>query len=99
MNADVPILSIKERARKVDRYVGVRMRMLRKLRRVSLIRLSEKVGATGPQLVKYENGENRVSAGKLYIVAKELDVDIGFFFRGYSEECDVDPLTDFIRGE
>ena len=40
------------------------------------------MGVTLPQAYKYESGANRVTSGRLYQIAKVLDVDIGYFFEG-----------------
>ncbi len=42
--------------------------------------LAERVGVTFQQVQKYENGKNRVSAGRLYEIAKALGVTIPFFY-------------------
>ena len=42
--------------------------------------LAERVGVTFQQVQKYENGKNRVSAGRLYEIAKALGVTIQFFY-------------------
>lgn len=42
--------------------------------------VAKKLGLTFQQLQKYENGTNRVSASKLYEIAKILSVPISFFF-------------------
>ena len=58
--------------------------------------LAERVGVTFQQIQKYENGRNRVSAGRLYEIAKALGVTIQYFYdsaprlatarRGFAEE-------------
>ncbi|MEQ1782270.1 MAG: helix-turn-helix transcriptional regulator [Hyphomonadaceae bacterium] len=42
--------------------------------------LAERVGVTFQQVQKYENGKNRVSAGRLDEIAKALGVTIQFFY-------------------
>ena len=42
--------------------------------------LAERVGVTFQQVQKYENGKNRISAGRLYEVAKALGVTIQYFY-------------------
>lgn len=42
--------------------------------------LAEMIGVTYQQAHKYERGINRVSAGRLYQIARVLDVDVDFFF-------------------
>lgn len=44
--------------------------------------LATKLGLTFQQLQKYENGANRVSASKLFEIAKALEVSINYFFDG-----------------
>ena len=49
----------------VDAAVGARIRNLRLRNRLSQTRLGEQFGVTFQQIQKYENGTNRVSAGRL----------------------------------
>ncbi len=42
--------------------------------------LAERVGVTFQQVQKYENGKNRISAGRLYEVAKALGVTIQYLY-------------------
>ncbi len=42
--------------------------------------LAQMVGITYQQAHKYERGINRVSADRLYELAKVLEVDVGYFF-------------------
>lgn len=42
--------------------------------------LAELIGVTYQQTHKYERGINRVSAGRLYELARVLEVDVGYFF-------------------
>lgn len=44
--------------------------------------MSEILGVSYQQLQKYENGNNRVSAGRLYLIAHVLKVDVGYFYQG-----------------
>ena len=37
---------------------------------------------TYQQAHKYENGVNRISAGRLYMIARVLNLDVGYFFDG-----------------
>jgi transcriptional regulator with XRE-family HTH domain len=74
----------------VDRHVGGRVRMRRKLVGVSQEKLADALGLTFQQLQKYELGSNRVSASKLYEIAKILKVPIAFFFVGIAAETGAD---------
>ena len=72
----------------VDLHVGGRVRMRRKLLGVSQEALGDAIGLTFQQVQKYERGANRVSASKLYDIAKALQAPVSFFFDGLA-----DPLT------
>ena len=72
----------------VDLHVGGRVRMRRKLLGVSQEHLADALGLTFQQVQKYERGANRVSASKLYEIAKTLQVPVSYFFDGLA-----DPMT------
>jgi len=42
--------------------------------------LAEKLGVTFQQVQKYENGTNRIGAGRLQRISEALRAPIGFFF-------------------
>ncbi|HMO43605.1 MAG TPA: helix-turn-helix transcriptional regulator, partial [Phenylobacterium sp.] len=54
----------------VDRHVGLRIRLRRKELGVSQEKLAEAIGLTFQQVQKYERGANRVSASKLWEIAR-----------------------------
>lgn len=66
----------------VDRHVGRRIRELRHRVQMSQEQLASSLGLTFQQVQKYEKGANRVSASKLFEVAKALGVEVSWFFRG-----------------
>ncbi|WP_165186552.1 helix-turn-helix domain-containing protein [Caulobacter soli] len=72
----------------VDLHVGGRVRMRRKILGVSQDQLAASLGLTFQQVQKYERGSNRVSASKLYQIAKTLQVPISFFFDGLADPTD-----------
>ncbi len=69
----------------VDLHVGARIRMRRKILGVSQERLAEDLGLTFQQIQKYERGANRVSASKLYEIARSLQSSVGYFFEGLAD--------------
>ncbi len=79
-------------AKRVDDHVGERIRE----RRTELGRTQEELGRalaiSYQQVQKYETAANRVSAGRLYELARELEVDIAYFFEGYDEDAAARPL-------
>ena len=72
----------------VDIHVGGRVRMRRKMLGISQETLADALKLTFQQVQKYERGANRVSASKLYDIAKTLQVPVSFFFDGLA-----DPVT------
>lgn len=73
---DKPTLSASE----VDRLVGDRIRRRRILMGLTQDQLGESLGISYQQIQKYETGANRVSAGRLYLIAARLEVSPGWFF-------------------
>ena len=63
-----------EGANDVDVQVGQRLRELRVLAGLSQSDLAATIGLTFQQLQKYERGANRISASKLYLLARNLNV-------------------------
>ena len=47
---------------------------------MSQTELGKALGVTFQQVQKYENGKNRISAGRLKVLAETLEVPIPFFF-------------------
>ncbi|MCC5990887.1 MAG: helix-turn-helix transcriptional regulator [Rhodobacteraceae bacterium] len=75
----------------VDVHVGQRIRQRRWAIAMTQQQLAEAVGIKFQQIQKYETGMNRVSASRLWDIAKALNVPITFFFEdaeqpGLSEE-------------
>jgi transcriptional regulator with XRE-family HTH domain len=75
----------RSRALDVDRYVSLRIRQRRIMLGLTQQQMAELIGVTYQQAHKYETGINRISAGRLYQIARALGVDISYFFE------DVDP--------
>ena len=61
-----------------DIEIGRRIRIQRMLRNATQTELANAIGITFQQIQKYENGTNRVSAGKLFQIARFLRVPAHF---------------------
>lgn len=70
-------------------------------------KLGELLGLTFQQVQKYEKGVNRVGAGRLFRIARILNVDIPYFFQdvqdslsgpqhGFAEESAAPPVMEFV---
>jgi len=70
------------RASALDTLVGKRARERRLALGLTQQRLAEMVGITYQQLHKYETGANRLSAGRLFLLAGTLGVEVAHFFEG-----------------
>jgi transcriptional regulator with XRE-family HTH domain len=60
----------------IDMEVGQRIRIHRKTRGLSQTALADQLGVTFQQVQKYENGRNRIGAGRLTRIAQVLDVPV-----------------------
>lgn len=70
------------RRNNIDEYVAERIRTARIASGMSQGELGGKLGISFQQVQKYENGTNRVSAGRLYHIAVIFDLPIPHFFEG-----------------
>jgi transcriptional regulator with XRE-family HTH domain len=69
----------------IDVHVGLQVRLRRKELKISQEKLAETLGLTFQQVQKYERGANRISASKLYEIARSLRVSIAWFFEGLTD--------------
>ena len=79
----------------VDVHVGTRIRHRRWLIGMTQQQLADQVGIKFQQIQKYETGANRVSASRLWDIARALDVPISFFFDG----LDDSQVHDAVEGD
>ena len=79
---------------RVDVEVGAAIRRLRRERSLSQVAMGEALGISFQQVQKYENGRNRVSAGKLHKIADILGAPVSSFFpmRSTAEEISATSL-------
>lgn len=63
----------------VDKHVGRKIHDFRIALGISRDMLSKKVGITHQQLAKYEHGANRISIGRLIMIADELGEPVTAF--------------------
>ena len=67
----------------IDVRVGKRIKELRLLREMTQRELGEQIGVRFQQVQKYETGINRVSASRLFVIAKALHVGVEELFEGW----------------
>ena len=66
----------------VDKHVGSRVRMRRKMLAMSQEKLGAALGVAFQQVQKYEKGTNRIGASRLQQMSDILQVPVEFFFEG-----------------
>jgi transcriptional regulator with XRE-family HTH domain len=71
----------------LDARIGNRMRERRAALGLAGYQLADMIGVTYGQVLKYESGTSRISAGQLYEIARALGVPTTFFY----EELDGPP--------
>ena len=88
----VPLFSrrlvMTKKANPIDGQVGNRVRIRRMLIGMSQEKLGDLLGLTFQQVQKYEKGINRIGAGRLFEIARILDVPIEFFYDGVGTTSD-----------
>ena len=83
----------------VDVHAGERVWQRRKLLGMTQTDLGDALGLTFQQVQKYERGANRIGAGRLYDLARVLDVPVNFFFEDMPPEVIARPPATKKRGK
>lgn len=66
----------------IDAAIGANLCTVREKRGLSRIYVAGAIGVSEWQLSKYENGRDRIAAGRLFLCATALNVPVSRFFRG-----------------
>lgn len=69
----------------IDLHIGQRVRHRRWLLGMTQQDLAQAIGVRFQQIQKYESGANRISASRLWDLARALDVPVAFFYTGLGE--------------
>jgi transcriptional regulator with XRE-family HTH domain len=72
---------------KADKFIGDKIFQLRLGLGLSRQELAKIINVTHQQLQKYEKGTNRVSAGRLLLIANALGQDVQYFYQGFDESA------------
>lgn len=78
----------------IDHYVGRRLKQRRDQLKMSQEKLGELLGVSFQQVQKYERGQNRVSASRLFEIARVMGVPIDFFFDGLEGQASASESAD-----
>jgi transcriptional regulator with XRE-family HTH domain len=71
----------------IDNYVGDRIHERRIMLGLTQQQFADLIGVRYRQAHNYERGINRVSAGRLFEIARVLGVPVGYFYEGIGEEA------------
>lgn len=91
-----PEIKTKGRADDTDAFVGQRLRELRTAAGLSQDDIAKAVGVTFQQVQKYENGGNRIAAGRLFQFSAALGVPVATFF---PDQATADELVSSLTAE
>jgi transcriptional regulator with XRE-family HTH domain len=72
--------ALSKKPNRVDQHVARQMRLRRVLLGMSQEDLAQRLGGSPQQVQKYEAGETRISASRLYEIGQQLGVPITWFF-------------------
>ena len=80
--------------RRIDQHVGERIRARRTELGLTQEQLAQALQVSYQQVQKYETGANRISAGRIFEIARKLGVDISYFFEdlGLDEAGEQPPM-------
>ncbi|MDP4708440.1 MAG: helix-turn-helix domain-containing protein [Rickettsiaceae bacterium] len=81
----------------VDQFVGGKIFSLRLAKGLSRQQLSKAIGVTHQQLQKYEKGANRISVGRLVLIAQALSKDVSYFYEGMETDMHEPVMTQHQR--
>jgi transcriptional regulator with XRE-family HTH domain len=82
----------------LDKHMGNKIFQLRLGMGLSRQQLSDIIGVTHQQLQKYEKGVNRISVGRLALIAKALDKEIKYFYEDFENDMNLeDQVTNHQR--
>jgi transcriptional regulator with XRE-family HTH domain len=74
---------------RIDGYFGRLVRRRRQILGMTQLQLAQIVGVRFQQIQKYESGINKLSAARLWTIARALDVPVTYFFDGLAEIAPV----------
>jgi transcriptional regulator with XRE-family HTH domain len=64
----------------INLYIGKQIRLRRRFLKLTQTKLGEEIDVTFQQIQKYEKGQNKISASKLFELARKMTVPVGYFF-------------------
>ena len=81
----------------IDKYIGQRIRLRRDMLGLTQKDLAAACGVTFQQIQKYENGETRIVAERLYALGLALDAPVSFLFAGLPHQTAASNLISIAK--
>jgi len=79
-------------AKRIDMFIGERIRQRRLELGWTQETLATQLKISYQQIQKYESGANRITAGRLFEIARLLGRDVSYFFDGAQEALAIEPV-------
>jgi transcriptional regulator with XRE-family HTH domain len=89
-NRKVSGSALSKKPNRVDQHVAKQLRLRRVLLGMSQEDLAQRLGGSPQQVQKYEAGETRISASRLYEISQQLGVPITWFFTDLDDARDLE---------
>lgn len=70
----------------IDQIIGNRIYSLRIENGFARQQLAKAIDVTHQQLMKYEKGSNRISVGRLVLIAKALNKNVAYFYENLEQD-------------
>lgn len=90
----IPTKAGKRDCSRIDAHVGTQIRRRRIIAKITQEVVGKVLGISFQQVQKYENGTNRISAGRLFLIASLLGVKVDDFFDGIETRSNDDRGVD-----
>jgi transcriptional regulator with XRE-family HTH domain len=80
--------------RRIDQHIGERIRLRRTELGLTQEQLADTLDVSYQQIQKYETGANRISASRMFELARRLEVDMSYFVDGlaFDDRIEQQPL-------
>lgn len=72
-----------------DSLIGKRIQLRRKESGLTADQLSERIGISQQQLLRYERGDNKINISHLMLIADTLDTPLNWFFLDCCKKADL----------
>jgi len=74
---------------KLDKFIGDRLYITRVSQGLTRQSLAKEIGVSHQQLLKYEKGTNRISAGRLLLISYILKKPVSYFYDEFDKNSDM----------